>query len=397
MEWVQIGLYLIGIWGTLFVLDRVFHLKRFNIEVSLLTVMYKTRRINQFITWLGSRNRWFWRAFWTLGSAIGIIIMGYAFYFMGNSFLGLLFQSSSAQPIAPILPGINVRVSTLPYILFAMLVSLSVHELSHGIAAVAEKVPIKSAGLFLFILFPGGFVELDQTQIMQRSPKSRLRIFSAGIFANLITGVIVLGLVLSTPLLLSSFYTEEQSLMVTEVEFGTASSGAVIPYSIIYSINGVEMNNYSQFITYMQGVLSNQTLILETSAGEVTLIAGVHPENSTRGYLGILSTTVFYSPRAEFAFLSPAYPHILSTMLLWLFIVSFSLGVLNLLPLPFFDGDHVLGSLLEQYMPRHTIKIGKNTYSTRNGIRQIARFIAILLLVGSMGLTILRFGTLPIF
>ena len=147
MEWVQIGLYLIGIWGTLFVLDRVFHLKRFNIDVSLLTVMYRTRRINQFITWLGSRNRWFWRAFWTLGSAIGIIIMGYAFYFMGNSFLGLLFQSSNAQPIAPILPGINVRVSTLPYILFAMLVSLSVHELSHGIAAVAEKVPIKSAGL----------------------------------------------------------------------------------------------------------------------------------------------------------------------------------------------------------------------------------------------------------
>ena len=68
-------------------------------------------------------------------------------------------------------------------------------------------------------------------------------------------GVIVLGLVLSTPLLLSSFYTEEQSLMVTEVACGTASSGAVIPYSIIYSINGTEMNNYSQFITYMQAVL----------------------------------------------------------------------------------------------------------------------------------------------
>lgn len=395
--WVQLLLYLIGIWGTLLVLDRVFHLRRFNIEVSPLTVLVKTRRINNFITRIGSKHRWFWKAFWTLGSAIGIVITGYAFYYMGTSFIGLFLDQPDATPVAPILPGINVRLSTLPFILIAMLVSLVVHELSHGIASVAERLPIKSAGVFLFILFPGAFVEVDDEQVKKRSPKTRMRILSAGIFSNLLTALVVLLLISVLPLMLAPFYSPEQSLLITEVEAGSPADGLFTPYTILQSINETEIKQYADFIQYMGTTRANQTVIVETSAGTIIVQLIANPSNASRGYLGLLTNNLAYTPRNESPFLSPLIPYAIFQSYFWTFLISISLGIINLLPLPLLDGDGFLKSFLEQYIPTRKIKLGSKEALVQNVIWKSARYFSILFFIGSILLTFVRFGTLPLF
>ncbi|MHA1861567.1 MAG: site-2 protease family protein [Candidatus Ranarchaeia archaeon] len=394
--WVQLLLYLIGIWGTLLVIDRVFHLQRFNIDLSFFTVVFRTRRINSFIRRLGSHKRWFWNAFWMLGSAIGIVIMGYALYFMANSFFDLLFGQPGAQPIVPILPGINVRMSTLPYILVALLISLCAHELSHGIATIAERLPIKSAGIFLFIIFPGAFVEVDEKQINKRSPKSRMRIFTAGIFANLLTALFVIGLIALLPLALAPMYNADTALIITEIEPGAPADGVLVPYSIIYTINDTEIEDYAQFIQFMSMTKPNRTLTISTNIGIFNVTTGALPTNSSRGYLGILTNNLQYTPKPEFAFLSPLPPFIISQTLFWTFLISISLGVINLLPFPLFDGDGFLKALLDQYLPSTKLTIGKKTFTYRILIQFSARALSILFFGGSIVLTFIRFGALPV-
>ncbi|MCK4828636.1 hypothetical protein KA005_73580, partial [bacterium] len=74
-----------------------------------------------------------------------------------------------------------------------------------------------------------------------------------------------------------------------------------------------------------------------------------------------------------------------------------SLGIINLLPLPLLDGDGFLKSFLEQYLPDNKFSLGSNTYLIRNIIWKSARYFSILFFIGSIFLTFLRFGTLPLF
>jgi len=287
-------------------------------------------------------------------------------------------------------------MSTLPYILVALLISLCAHELSHGIATIAERLPIKSAGIFLFIIFPGAFVEVDEKQINKRSPKSRMRIFTAGIFANLLTALFVIGLIALLPLALAPMYNADTALIITEIEPGAPADGVLVPYSIIYTINDTEIEDYAQFIQFMSMTKPNRTLTISTNIGIFNVTTGALPTNSSRGYLGILTNNLQYTPKPEFAFLSPLPPFIISQTLFWTFLISISLGVINLLPFPLFDGDGFLKALLDQYLPSTKLTIGKKTFTYRILIQFSARALSILFFGGSIVLTFIRFGALPV-
>ncbi|WP_367883132.1 site-2 protease family protein [Thermococcus peptonophilus] len=65
-----------------------------------------------------------------------------------------------------------------------------VHELSHGIVARADKLPLKSVGLVLLAVIPGAFVEPDEEELAKAPLRSRLRVYGAGSMANITTAII---------------------------------------------------------------------------------------------------------------------------------------------------------------------------------------------------------------
>ncbi len=72
-----------------------------------------------------------------------------------------------------------------------------VHELSHGVVAKAQRLPLKSVGLVLLaVIPPGAFVEPDEEELGKAPPlRARLRVYGAGSMANVVTALLTLLLI----------------------------------------------------------------------------------------------------------------------------------------------------------------------------------------------------------
>uniref|UniRef100_H2ZTK5 Membrane-bound transcription factor site-2 protease n=1 Tax=Latimeria chalumnae TaxID=7897 RepID=H2ZTK5_LATCH len=79
-----------------------------------------------------------------------------------------------------VVPGINLPVSQLAYFFLAILISGVIHEIGHGVAAIREQVRFNGFGMFIFVVYPGAFVDLLTTHLQLISPVQQLRIFCAG-------------------------------------------------------------------------------------------------------------------------------------------------------------------------------------------------------------------------
>jgi membrane-associated protease RseP (regulator of RpoE activity) len=110
-------------------------------------------------------------------------------------------QFANVPPVAPLIPyfpslfGLSDVIPQLYTIYFvvAILITMFVHEFSHGIFARRHDVGIKSTGFAFLKYFPaitGAFVEQDDRDILKKSKFAQMSILSAGVFANLIIAII---------------------------------------------------------------------------------------------------------------------------------------------------------------------------------------------------------------
>ncbi|KAF9337273.1 Membrane-bound transcription factor site-2 protease [Linnemannia elongata] len=95
-------------------------------------------------------------------------------------------SGDSDMVLIPMIPGVTLPLSHLPYYLIALLVSGVIHEAGHAIAAAREKTQVSSTGIFLYILYPGAFVELSPRALAIMSPIQQLRVVCAGVWHNFI-------------------------------------------------------------------------------------------------------------------------------------------------------------------------------------------------------------------
>ena len=135
--------------------------------------------------------------------------MAFIFYQLATNLLNLFYrtqQAVSIQPIVP-LPGVFVSFETFPYLVFALSVVVVTHELSHGIASLADHVPLKSTGAFFAHVLMGGFVEPDEEKLNQAKDITKLRVFAAGSFTNAVLGVLCILLLVNFSATITPFYT----------------------------------------------------------------------------------------------------------------------------------------------------------------------------------------------
>lgn len=235
------------------------------------------------------------------------------------------------------------------------------HELSHGIAAHVNNIPVKAAGVFFAIFFPGAFVEPDNRKLNESSAKAKLMVYAAGSFSNL--GLAVVGLLLINTtifnIVISPLYSPAHGVIFQETVSGSPISAYITPPFILTgaSINGSShiypINNISDFLNFMDLTTPYMNVTLYTDKGVYTITLGENPNNPGKGYLGVILTTAFpyYPPRPWAEWLGPLFPYHLYQVFNWLWVVSFSVGVFNLLPIPVFDGDKIVSTLLDSFIP----------------------------------------------
>lgn len=237
-------------------------------------------------------------------------------------------------PIFPILPW--VRIPGLPMIYFAhwiivIFVVAIVHEGFHGIFARLNKVRLKSSGFGFLGPIALAFVEPDEKQLSKKSAKAQLSVFSAGPVANLITALIVLLIIsfIINPLYVAGV--KDVKIAVVQVENNSPAYVAGIEKGDIISIDNVNKTTISDFFLKLK---PNQTLniAIEDKNKSITLITATHPDNSSRGYMGVGISLI-----PQFEGLNRILPFVL-TLFFWIWLSNFFVGLINLLPFWIFDG-----------------------------------------------------------
>lgn len=382
-------------WLVIFLLDQLFRLRRFGVEVFPLVVMAKTKRLNHAIGRIARKWPRAWKAIWTLGAGVGYIMMGYVLYFLLINALSFFLAPSQAAPVIPIIPGITITGMTLVYFIFPLMIVMFTHELSHGVAAIAEDIPVKSSGVFVAAVLPGAFVEVDEEKTEKANPKSRLRIYAAGSFSNL--GIAVCAFLLISNFavfggLISPFFGPQQGILIQGTVPDSPIYGQVSPPFGLFGASApaenltVIIESAQDFIEFMDHISPGDTVILETDVGFINVTTSVNPNNDSRGFVGVQISPTFpyYPPRPWGQWLGKAFPYHLYQILLWTHIIAFSVGIMNLLPIPLFDGDRLLADALDIIVKKRSPRAARITLNS-------IRIFALSLLILNILLTVLSF------
>ncbi|XP_026851360.2 membrane-bound transcription factor site-2 protease [Electrophorus electricus] len=202
------------------------------LSLSPFHVRWHTSVFNRLFARCALLNPRFLYVWFTAGMVFGIVAMFGSVVLLGRTLLQTLRQMMSETPegsheqvLQVVVPGVNLPVSQLAYFFVAILVSGVIHEFGHGVAALREQVRLNGFGMFMFVIYPGAFVDLFTTHLNLISPVQQLRIFCAGVWHNFVLCVAVVCLLLLLPLLLFPFYYTGAGALVTDVVEGSPSSG----------------------------------------------------------------------------------------------------------------------------------------------------------------------------
>lgn len=142
-----------------------------------------------------------------------------------NTYQGPVLESA--------IPGVNLPISDLPYYLFSLVLSSVIHELGHALAAVREDVQLLSFGFHIVFIIPIAFVVMSTEQIHSLSSWRKLRIYSAGIWHNIVLASVAYLLLLSLPTLFGFLYQTNSGVQVLDV----------LPKSPLLGARGIEIEN----------------------------------------------------------------------------------------------------------------------------------------------------------
>lgn len=152
---------------------------------------------------------------------------------------GTSSSSSSSGFLTPLVPGVTVPAGDIWYMLAAVLIAGVVHELGHALAAGAEHGEVSGMGAFIALVLPGAYVRLGGIDDM--SPKSQLRVYCAGAWHNVVTGLLALLLLLVLPLLATPFYAT--GALVVDVPAVSPLHGFIAPGDRIVRLGRFNVHN----------------------------------------------------------------------------------------------------------------------------------------------------------
>lgn len=272
------------------------------------------------------------------------------FYIFADNFIKFFIQPAQAGGVVPIIPGVTITGLPLIYMLIGLAVTLITHEFAHGLASSREDIPIKSSGLLFFYVIFGGFVEPDEETFEQKAgPKSRMRMLAAGSFANLITGLIVFILIANFNPIASIAYNPPNGAYIYETQAGSPGAAALQIGDVIVGLNDTEIATWGDVDRFMDNATSGSLLTIYTTnplTNDTTIILAENPSNASQGYIGIFGAD-YWEPKPGWdVILTPLTVFHAQQILIWLWIILVSIGLLNLLPIPAFDGDKLLSNAL---------------------------------------------------
>jgi len=329
------------------------------------------------------------RGLGTIGIYVGFAGMIFITFIILKGMYELIFVPGAPPTISPVIPGVKIPGTELevPFWegIIALFVTIVIHEFAHGVVAAAHKIKVKASGLVWFGPLPGAFVEPDEKQLLKSTQKKQLSVYAAGPFSNVLVALLLIILCGFVPLLAfgMGFYSEglqevsdtiaplnivklrgglyeATGLNITGVIPGSGAEQAGITNgTVINKVNGIPISDqelFEQELIEFTKLHPGDTVEFSNDQTTYTIVAGQHPDNITRGQLGIyfdpfLVTEVSSEAEEKYGAWIPIinYTH---QQILWIILLMLGIGLANLLPLGPVDGGRMFLIALEKFFPK---------------------------------------------
>ena len=364
-------IYVLIAWVVIILAAKALRLEKYGFELKPYSMIYKNASVNSVLVRILGRTRRAVRLFADASVVAGFIMMGFAFYFLIANIIAFFNEPLDFAEVTILIPGVTLTSApAIAFFLLSIPIVLVMHEGAHGIVAALEKIKIKTGGFAVFIAIFAGFVEPDEEEFDKAKRISKMRVIGAGATSNvafsLALGVILLtnpifAIVLPEPIT-DVFYKSPGGVGVLSVMdgFGAQNAG-VLEGDKIVEINGKKIASFVDLLK--AGIEPGETvdvgLIRDGALISLQVEIMASPNDPSVGLVGITrDNTAAYVPIYDYIVWDN--PHV-SLFLLWLWMISFFIGIINMLPLPILDGGKFIHSMIVGTMSEKHLNITMRT------------------------------------
>ena len=358
-------IYVLMAWVAIFVTAKALKLEKYGVEIKPYSLVYKNKSVNDVLIKILGRTKRGIKVFANVSVIAGFIMMAFAFWFLLNNVSNFFVAQSEFNELTVLIPGITLTSApAITYFLLSIPIVLVMHEGGHGIVAALEKIKIKTGGFAIFIAMFAGFVEPDEEEFEKAKKISKLRVIGAGATSNvlfaLVLGVILLtnpffAMVVPEPLLSIFYELPDGVLILSIIENSGAEQAGLLANDIITSINNISIFSPADFPSLNPGETATVSILRDGQPLDVGLTVMPSPDDPERGLIGIMRDNSFaYTPVMNFIEWND--PNV-SMFLLWLWMISFFIGIINMLPLPILDGGKFIHIIIDKRMSEQAVKM----------------------------------------
>ena len=355
-------IYVLIAWVVIFGVAKALKLEKYGFTIKPYSLTYKNYKVQDALIRVLGRTRRGIRVFADVSVIAGFLMMGFAFWFLFSNITNYFVQPTEFAELTVLIPGVTLTSgSAIMYFLLSIPIVLVIHEGAHGIVGVMEKIGIKTGGFAIFIAMFAGFVEPDEEQFSKAKKISRLRLIGAGPTSNVIFAFALGAILFTNPMFamvvpepfLSSFYEEAEDgvLVLSLIDGGGAQQAGIQENDVIIGINDVNIASAMdlQKNPVQPGDTVNVTVVRDGSEIVIPVTIMASPDDPERGLIGIMRNDQPPQPIYNIIDwgLDTPMGFQFSMFLLWLWMISFFIGIINMLPLPILDGGKFIHTIIE--------------------------------------------------
>jgi len=349
-------IYVLIAWVVILVIAKSLKLEKHGFTIKAYSLTYKNTQVQSILSKMLTRTKRGIRVFADVSVVAGFLMMGFAFWFLLSNISNFFVEPTEFAELTVLIPGVTLTSApAILYFLLSIPIVLVIHEGAHGIVATLEKIKIKTGGFAIFIALFAGFVEPDEKEFDDARKISKLRVIGAGATSNVIFAFALGAILLTNPLFalilpepfLEWFYDAPDGVGIISIIEGSGAEKAGLQKNDV--ITGIDDIAIITPVDFQKADLKPGDIVTVTVQRDGQLLQlpveiMPSPDDPDKGLVGIMRDSAFYKPVYNFIEWDPQ----VSMFLLWLWMISFFIGIINMLPLPILDGGKFIYTIIEK-------------------------------------------------
>ena len=349
-------IYVLIAWVVILAIAKALKLEKHGFTIKAYSLTYKNTQVQSALSKMLTRTKRGIRVFADVSVIAGFLMMGFAFWFLLANIANFFVEPTEFAELTVLIPGVTLTsASAILYFLLSIPIVLVMHEGAHGIVATLEKIKIKTGGFAIFIALFAGFVEPDEEEFDKAKKISKLRVIGAGATSNVLFAFVLGAILLTNPLFalilpepfLEWFYDAPDGVgIISIIEGSGAEKAGLQKNDVITGIDGIPIITPVDFqkADLKPGETVTVTVQRDGQLLQLPVEIMPSPDDPDKGLVGIMRDSTFYKPVYNFIEWDPQ----VSMFLLWLWMISFFIGIINMLPLPILDGGKFIYTIIEK-------------------------------------------------